>query len=154
MSRAFSITASLLFASFLAGCDMMGDSAEKQAAAKEAEGRAIGSACRHAARAIEDCYAMNKKADKASVFAGWRDMNDYMRENKIEPVAPQVSGGGGTARAAKPDKAEKSDKPEKGDAKPAALSASTGTAPEATETTVQIEKKPAKATPKPRAEHD
>jgi len=26
------------------------------------------------------------------VFAGWRDMNDYMRENKIEAVTPQLSG--------------------------------------------------------------
>jgi hypothetical protein len=25
------------------------------------------------------------------VFAGWRDMNDYMRENKIEPVPPQLA---------------------------------------------------------------
>lgn len=80
----------LLAASSLVGCDLFGDSAEKVAAAKEAEGRAIGGACRHAGRAIEDCYALNKKADKASVFAGWRDMNDYMRENKIEPVAPQL----------------------------------------------------------------
>lgn len=80
----------LLAASSLVGCDLFGDSAEKVAAAKEAEGRAIGGACRHAGRAIEDCYALNKKADKASVFAGWRDMNDYMRENKIEAVAPQL----------------------------------------------------------------
>ena len=60
---------------------------------KEAEGKAIGGACRHAGRAIEDCYALNKKADKAAVFAGWREMNDYMRENKIEAVAPQVNAG-------------------------------------------------------------
>ena len=40
--------------------------------------------------AIEDCFALNKKADKAAVFAGWREMNDYMRENKIEPVVPQI----------------------------------------------------------------
>ena len=81
----------LLTAGALAGCDVLGgDSAEKLAAAKEAEGRAIGGACRHAGRAIEDCYALNRKADKASVFAGWRDMNDYMRENKIEAVAPQL----------------------------------------------------------------
>ena len=32
-----------------------------------------------------------KKADRAAVFAGWRDMNDYMRENKIEPVPPQLA---------------------------------------------------------------
>jgi hypothetical protein len=34
---------------------------------------------------------MYRKADRAAVFAGWRDMNDYMRENKIEPVAPQLA---------------------------------------------------------------
>ena len=88
----------LVFASsLLAGCDMLGgalgiESPEKVAAAREADGKAIGGACRHAGRAIEDCYALNKKADKASVFAGWRDMNDYMRENKIEAVTPQLSG--------------------------------------------------------------
>ena len=82
-----------LAASLLAGCDMLGiDSPEKIAAAREADGKAIGGACRHAGRAIEDCYALNKKADRAAVFAGWRDMNDYMRENKIEAVAPQLSG--------------------------------------------------------------
>jgi hypothetical protein len=74
----------------LSGCDLFGESAEKIAAAKEAEGKAIGGACRHAGRAIEDCYALNKKADKAAVFAGWRDMNDYMRENKIDTVPSQV----------------------------------------------------------------
>ena len=82
-----------LAASLLAGCDMLGiDSPEKMAAAREADGKAIGGACRHAGRAIEDCYALNKKADRAAVFAGWRDMNDYMRENKIDPVTPQLSG--------------------------------------------------------------
>lgn len=86
----------LVFASsLLAGCDMLGgalgiESPEKVAAAREADGKAIGGACRHAGRAIEDCYALNKKADKASVFTGWRDMNDYMRENKIEAVTPTL----------------------------------------------------------------
>jgi len=78
----------------LAGCEIpgMGESAEKQAAAREAEGKAVGGACRHAGRAIEDCYLLNKRVDKASIFAGWRDMNDYMRENKIEEVPPQIAG--------------------------------------------------------------
>ena len=80
----------------LAGCDMVGgalgiESPEKVAASRDAEGKAVGGACRHAGRAIEDCYTMNKKADKAAVFAGWRDMNDYMRENKIEPLPPQIA---------------------------------------------------------------
>ncbi len=89
-------SALLLAALLLAGCDMVGgalgiESPEKVATARDAEGKAVGAACRHAGRAIEDCYTMNKKADKAAVFAGWRDMNDYMRENKIEAVAPQLS---------------------------------------------------------------
>jgi hypothetical protein len=74
----------------LAGCDLFGgESAEALAARKEAEGKAVGGACRHAGRAIEDCYALNKRADKAAVFAGWREMNDYMRDNKVETVSPQ-----------------------------------------------------------------
>jgi len=85
-------TALLATAGLLAGCDMLGiESAEKIAAAREADGKAIGGACRHAGRAIEDCYTIYKKADRAAVFAGWRDMNDYMRENKIEPVPPQLA---------------------------------------------------------------
>ncbi len=76
----------------LGGCDALGvDTPAKVAERRAAEGQAIGAACRHAGRAIEDCYALNRKADKAAVFAGWREMNDYMRENAIEPVAPQLS---------------------------------------------------------------
>ncbi|HWP20020.1 MAG TPA: hypothetical protein VNO84_12880 [Burkholderiaceae bacterium] len=75
----------------LAACDQLGiESAATVAARKEAEGKALGAACRHAGRAIEDCYVLNPKADKASVFAGWREMNDYMRENEIAEVAPQL----------------------------------------------------------------
>ena len=82
----------LVAAGLLGGCDMLGiESPEKIAAARDADGRAIGGACRHAGRAIEDCYTIYRKADRAAVFAGWRDMNDYMRENKIEPVPPQLA---------------------------------------------------------------
>jgi hypothetical protein len=76
----------------LSGCDQLGiEAASAVAARREAEGKAVGGACRHAGRAIEDCYGLNKKADKAAVFAGWREMNDYMRENKIDAVAPAPS---------------------------------------------------------------
>jgi hypothetical protein len=78
----------------LSGCDLIGiEPASAVVARKEAESKAIGGACRHAGRAIEDCYALNKKADKGSVFAGWREMNDYMRENKIDEVRPQLKAG-------------------------------------------------------------
>ena len=73
----------------LVGCDMLGiESATTTAARKEAESKAIGAGCRHAARSVEQCYGMNKRADKAAVFAGWKEMNDYMRENNIEAVPP------------------------------------------------------------------
>lgn len=75
----------------LSACEQLGiDDPVKTAAAKEAEGRAIGSACRHAVRAIEDCYVLNPKAQKAAIYAGWREMDEYMRENKIEGVAPVI----------------------------------------------------------------
>jgi hypothetical protein len=75
----------------LAGCDMLGiESATVVADKRLAEGKAIGAACRHAGRAIEDCYALNKKSDKAPIYAGWREMDDYMRENKLEPVLPLI----------------------------------------------------------------
>ena len=83
---------SLLLLGSLAGCEILGmESAEAVSARREADGRAIGGACRHAGRAIEDCYVLNRKSDRAAVFAGWREMNDYMRDNQIDPVAPQFS---------------------------------------------------------------
>ena len=90
----------LLLLTLLAGCDMLGiESPEKLAATREADGKAVGGACRHAGRAIEDCYALNKKADRAAVFAGWREMNDYMRENKIDEVHPQLAGAAPAAKS-------------------------------------------------------
>lgn len=85
-----SLFLSLLALSVLSGCDRLGlaDPA-KDAAIKEADARATGSACRHAGRAIEDCYAQNTDAARSAVYAGWKEMNDYMRENKIEEVKPE-----------------------------------------------------------------
>ena len=62
----------------------------KVAAQKELDAKAIGGACRHAGRALEDCYNLTPKASKAAIFAGWREMNDYMTQNKIEVVLPTV----------------------------------------------------------------
>jgi len=81
----------LLSALLLTGCDQLGiETPAVVNARKDADSKAIGGACRHAARAIEDCYTLNKKADKAAMYAGWREMNEYMRENKLEPVVPVV----------------------------------------------------------------
>ena len=98
--------AAVLCAVSLTGCDWLGlESASATSARREAEGKAIGGACRHAGRAIEDCYLLNKRADKAAIFAGWREMNDYMRENKLEAVTPLLSGTG-VARPGSPERVE------------------------------------------------
>lgn len=76
----------------LAGCDQLGiENPAQEAARSEAEGKAIGSACRQSGRALEDCYQMNAKVSKATIFDGWRDMDGYMRENKISDAVPQLS---------------------------------------------------------------
>lgn len=75
----------------LTACDRLGiPDAAKEAAARESDARATGSACRHAGRAIEDCYTLNPDASRAAVYAGWKEMNDYMRENKIDVVKPEL----------------------------------------------------------------
>ena len=102
----------------LAGCEQLGfEDQAKIAATREAEGRAIGGACRHSGRALEDCYKLNSKAVKAAVYAGWRDMDAYMRENNI-PVVP--SGGAGAAgRRAPVGEAPPAEKPTPAEAAPA-----------------------------------
>jgi hypothetical protein len=74
----------------LAGCDRLGiPDPAKEAAARDEEGKAVGGACRQSGRALEDCFTLNPSANKASVFSGWKDMNDYMTQNKIETVKPE-----------------------------------------------------------------
>lgn len=68
----------------LAACDIPGLGPDPRIAMREAEGKAIGGACRYAVRGIEECYELNPKALKTAVFEGWREMDQYMRENKIE----------------------------------------------------------------------
>lgn len=62
----------------------------KKEARMEPEAKAVGSACRQSGRAIEDCYAIYGWLPKAGIYAGWREMDEYMRENKLETVAPQL----------------------------------------------------------------
>lgn len=87
-----SCCAMLCAALMLSGCERLGIADPvKEAAGKESDARATGGACRHAGRAIEDCYALNPEAAKAAVFAGWKEMNDYMRENSIQDVKPVLA---------------------------------------------------------------
>ena len=91
--RTFLIAAALLIS--LAGCDMiqqqMGiEDPIAKAARADAEGKAVGGACRQSGRAIEDCYSIYSWLPKAPIYEGWRDMDAYMRDNKLETVVPQL----------------------------------------------------------------
>lgn len=85
----------LLPVSVLTGCDQLKERAGIQDPAKiEAEGKAIGSACRQAGWGIEDCFRLNPDASKPAVFAGWKEMNEYMMENNMQAMEPTVSESG------------------------------------------------------------
>jgi len=75
----------------LAGCEIPGLGPDPRVVQREAEAKAVGGACRHALRGLEDCFTLNPKSNKALVFAGWKDMDQYMRDNKIEGT-PSVLG--------------------------------------------------------------
>jgi len=75
----------------LPGCDRLSERAGFPDPVKqEAEGKAIGGACRHAGRGLEDCYRLNKEAPKSSVYAGWKEMNEYMVKNNMQAVKPTI----------------------------------------------------------------
>ena len=79
----------------LSGCDMikqqMGiEDPLAKAARAEADGKAVGGACRQSGRAIEDCYSIYSWLPKSAVYEGWRDMDAYMRDNKLETIEPQL----------------------------------------------------------------
>lgn len=104
----------------LAGCDLVAmlDEQGKVDAKREAEGRAVGSACRHSGRALEECYERSPKTSKAAIFAGWRDMDAYMRENNISIVLPE-------GQQEEAHKAQGEEKPKAAEAAPAAQPAPT-----------------------------
>ena len=110
----------------LTACDqiqrqVLGEDPAAKTARQEAEGKAVGGACRHSGRAIEDCYAIYHWLQKAAIFAGWQEMDAYMRTNKIEEVEPQLPPPEppGARRATKvevpAEKVEKTDKAAKGE---------------------------------------
>jgi len=88
MSRTLLILTTALL---LSACDMLGLGPDPKIAQKEADAKATGAACRHGLRSIEDCYALNKGINKAAIYAGWLEMDAYMRDNKIEGLRAEVA---------------------------------------------------------------
>ncbi len=81
----------LIALGLLGGCDRLYERAGLPDPAKQlAEGKAIGGACRHAGRGLEDCYTLNPTASKAAIYEGWKEMNEYMAKNGLEAIPPQI----------------------------------------------------------------
>jgi hypothetical protein len=74
----------------VSACDYLGIGSDEQlkTLAKE-EGRAVGAACRQIGRSLEDCYSKHSKTDKAAIFMGWREMQEYMKKNHLETISDQ-----------------------------------------------------------------
>lgn len=68
----------------LTGCERLNEIANQA----KLNGRAIGAACRHSGRALEDCFQRNPRVSKADVYAGWKEMNEYMTQKKLDVIAP------------------------------------------------------------------
>lgn len=78
--------------SLLGGCDRLYERVGLPDPAKAlAEGKAIGGACRHAGRGLEDCYTLNPTASKAAIYEGWKEMHEYMAKHGIQAVPPQIA---------------------------------------------------------------
>jgi hypothetical protein len=101
----------------LTACDIPGLGPDPRVAQREAEGKAVGGGCRYAMRGIEECYRMNPKSPKTAIFEGWRDMDVYMRENKLEgqPPPPEPAPPKDDAVAADSKPADTDSKPAKAD---------------------------------------
>jgi hypothetical protein len=91
----------------IAGCDIANIlGPDPRVVQREADARAVGAACRYAMRGIEDCYRLNERAPKNSIFEGWKEMDRYMRENKIEGVASKIEGPANASEAMMTDSTE------------------------------------------------
>lgn len=104
----------VLALTLLAGCDRIYERAGLPDPARVlAEGKAIGGACRHAGRGLEDCYALNPTASKSAIYDGWKEMNEYMAKHGMQAIPPEIdpkarlkSGGKAQASEAEDAKAE------------------------------------------------
>jgi hypothetical protein len=68
----------------LAGCNWVNN---VSGLSKEAH-KALGAACRQTGRSLEECFKRNPEADTAAIYAGWREMNEYMAKNKLDTMEP------------------------------------------------------------------
>ena len=82
----------LVLVVLISGCDALGlPNPAKQAEQAEADAKAVGASCRHSGRALEDCFTLYPNQARAAVYAGWKEMHDYMAAGNIAVVPPTLT---------------------------------------------------------------
>lgn len=56
--------------------------------------KALGAACRQSGRSLESCFQLHPQADKAALYAGWREMQEYMAKQNLSPMPPNDASDG------------------------------------------------------------
>ncbi len=89
-SHGVKLIAMLALSFTLGGCDYVASFTKPKQTPEEAkaEGIALGAGCRQAGQSLEDCYQRNPDKLKAGIFAGWKDMHEYMAAKNIQTIVP------------------------------------------------------------------
>lgn len=58
---------------------------EKEKEDIENEAAATGASCRQAGKSLEECFKRNEDLNRKGALRGWKEMDAYMREFKLEP---------------------------------------------------------------------
>lgn len=98
--RTFCLSAALILS--LSGCEQVNDQLNKQ----KLVGKAVGAGCRQSGRSLEDCYNRNSKVAKPDIFAGWKEMSEYMQAKKLDVIPPQEQQAETNADKAEPKASE------------------------------------------------
>ncbi|MDY7578171.1 hypothetical protein RGU70_07540 [Herbaspirillum sp. RTI4] len=108
LRRSLSAAALLTCVLSLSACDFINNFNKPKMTPEQerAEGIALGAGCRHSGQTLEDCYQRNPDSTKAGIFAGWKEMHEYMASKNIQTVFAVVP----------PPKMEEGDKPADKDA--------------------------------------
>jgi len=92
LSRTVRLAAILSLSLSLGACDYVTSYLKPKQTPEEAkaEGIALGAGCRQVGQSLEDCYQLHPNGLKAGIFAGWKDMHEYMAAKNIQTVLPPV----------------------------------------------------------------
>lgn len=72
----------------LSGCDYVKSMFTPKSQEEQYEdGVALGAGCRQAGQTLEECYTLNPKSMKSGIYAGWKEMHEYMAAMNIKSAA-------------------------------------------------------------------